>query len=59
MTDMSKIEFYKPYFDKGHILTSAIGKCQRCGAYVIDLAEDQMYGDMRECFDRPTQPQEA
>lgn len=52
MTD----SFMKPYQDAGHDIKSLFEpdsnyKCSHCGAYLIDLSEDLMYGDMRKCKD--------
>ena len=51
--------FNKPYHDKGHDIQSLFNypfKCQKCGAYQIDLSEDGLYGDMTECVS-PNNPE--
>lgn len=45
--------FMQPYHDAGHDLPSLFKpgpyRCERCGAYQIDLSEDLVYGEMRKC----------
>lgn len=44
----------KPYFDAGHVFNDPTGKCVRCGAWAIDLAEDMVYGPVRQCIPKET-----
>lgn len=48
--------FMQPYADAGHDLDSLFRvehyRCDRCGAYQIDLSEDLAYGEMRTCRTR-------
>jgi len=51
MTDLDN--FKQPYAEAGHDVESLFRvnhyKCDKCGAYQIDLSEDLVYGQMRKC----------
>lgn len=60
-TERSDINsFQQPYADAGHDVESLFSKggykCSRCGAYLIDLSEDLVYGPMRKCVEISPDP---
>lgn len=53
--------FQRPYAEAGHDVASLFdvktsNKCKDCGAYLIDLAEDMVFGDLRPCLPREPKP---
>jgi hypothetical protein len=44
--------WFKDYADRGHWFNTAHTECLRCGAPTIDLYEDGVYGDIRQCTRR-------